>query len=70
PTSFSLEAILQAVTEHVVCGDQALAIADDITFRNCLVMMRPKTTKAELPSRETVRSHITNEFISYMEQLK
>ena len=41
-----------------------------MTFRNCLVTMRPKTSKSELPSRETVRSHITNKFIEYMEQLK
>ena len=32
--------------------------------------MQPKTSKLELPSRETVRSHITNKFIEYMEQLK
>ncbi|TBU52033.1 hypothetical protein BD310DRAFT_783173, partial [Dichomitus squalens] len=70
PTSFSVEGILEAVTRHIVCGDQALALADDVTFTNCLVTMRPKTTRAELPSRAIVRTNITNKFIEYIERLR
>ncbi|KAI1789379.1 hypothetical protein LXA43DRAFT_869346, partial [Ganoderma leucocontextum] len=68
--AFSPEAILQAIAKHVICGDQALAIADNVMFRNCLVTMHSKTKSSELPSRTTVRSHISNEFITYMENLK
>ncbi|EJF59695.1 hypothetical protein DICSQDRAFT_16397, partial [Dichomitus squalens LYAD-421 SS1] len=70
PTAFSVEGILEAVTQHVVCGDQALALADDVTFTNCLVIMRPKTMKAELLSRSTIRTNITNKFVEYMERLR
>ncbi|RDX45976.1 hypothetical protein OH76DRAFT_1301494, partial [Lentinus brumalis] len=70
PKEFSKETILKAVSEHVVCGQQALSVADNITFTNCLVAMRPATKKSELPSRSTVRSYINNSFIDYVGQLK
>ncbi|KAI0713356.1 hypothetical protein C8Q76DRAFT_581973, partial [Earliella scabrosa] len=70
PTQFSPEAILQSVTEHVVCGYQPLSIADDKTFTNCLVVMRPGTKKSELPTRAKVRTHINNSFVDYLDALK
>ncbi|KAI1795271.1 hypothetical protein LXA43DRAFT_846312, partial [Ganoderma leucocontextum] len=66
PTAFSRTAILDAVTQHVVCGDQALLVANDPTFTNCLVVMRPKTTKEELPSRAVVRMNIKNKFVQFI----
>nr|VWO96606.1 C2H2-type domain-containing protein [Ganoderma boninense] len=70
PTVFSRTAILDAVTQHVVCGDQALLVADDPTFTNCLVVMRPKTTKEELPSRAVVRTNIKNKFVQFIKELR
>ncbi|KAI0715523.1 hypothetical protein C8T65DRAFT_527398, partial [Cerioporus squamosus] len=67
---FTKDAILQAVTEHIVCGQQALAVADDITFTNCLVVMRPATKRSELPTRTTVHRKINDEFIDYLAELK
>ncbi|KAI1788228.1 hypothetical protein LXA43DRAFT_841387, partial [Ganoderma leucocontextum] len=69
-TAFSREGILDAVTRHVVCGDQALAVADNVSFRNCLVVMRPKTKKSDLPSRASVRTKISNDFVDYIATLK
>ncbi|KAI1793596.1 hypothetical protein LXA43DRAFT_872631, partial [Ganoderma leucocontextum] len=70
PTVFSRKGILEAVIRHVVCGDQALAVADDTPFPNCLVVMRPKTKKSKLASRASVRVKITNGFINYIDTLK
>ncbi|KAL6298237.1 hypothetical protein BKA93DRAFT_706527, partial [Sparassis latifolia] len=70
PSAFSREAILDAVIKHVVCGDQALLLADDATFTNCLVTMRPKTTRADLPTRGTVKTQIKNKFVDYVERLR
>ncbi|RDX42609.1 hypothetical protein OH76DRAFT_1362503, partial [Lentinus brumalis] len=67
PTTFSPDAILRHVTILIVTSDQPLAMADDIAFRNCLVTMRPKTRKGELPTRTTVRTRITNEFKMYFD---
>ncbi|KAI1782026.1 hypothetical protein LXA43DRAFT_859727, partial [Ganoderma leucocontextum] len=69
PTAFSRTAILDAVTQHVVCGDQALLVADDPTFTNCLVVMCPKTTKEDLPSRATVRTNIKNKFVRFIRSI-
>ncbi|KAM5539424.1 hypothetical protein V8D89_006876 [Ganoderma adspersum] len=41
-----------------------------VTFRNILITMRPKTVKSELPTYSTVRSHITNCFVDFMNELK
>ena len=49
---------------------QPLAVADAVTFRNVLVTMRPKTVKSDLPTYSLVRSHITNCFVDFMNQLK
>ncbi len=44
--------------------------ADTPTFTNCLVAMRPKTGKSELPTRWTVRTNIINNFVDFMTDLK
>ncbi|EIW57566.1 uncharacterized protein TRAVEDRAFT_99481, partial [Trametes versicolor FP-101664 SS1] len=70
PTAFSRVGIADAVTKHVVCGAQALLLADEPTFTNCLVVMRPKTTKEDLPSRTTVRTRIQNNFVDLLKALE
>ena len=40
---------------------QALAHTD-VMFRNCLIVMRPKTLPSELPTHTTVRTRIENKF--------
>ncbi|KZS88168.1 hypothetical protein SISNIDRAFT_402254, partial [Sistotremastrum niveocremeum HHB9708] len=62
PTEFSRAAILHAVTVHIVLNDEALLLAEKESFRNCLVIMRPKTVSKDLPSRAQVRAHIDKEF--------
>ncbi|TFK82991.1 hypothetical protein K466DRAFT_452360, partial [Polyporus arcularius HHB13444] len=69
PTAFSPDAILRHVTILIVTSDQPLVMADDVAFRNCLVIMRPKTRKSELPTRTTVRTRITNEFVTYLDRV-
>ncbi|KAI0692748.1 hypothetical protein C8T65DRAFT_546100, partial [Cerioporus squamosus] len=49
---------------------QALALADDKHFNNCLVIMRPKTKRSELPTRSTVRARINNNFIDFLDTLR
>ena len=49
---------------------QALLVADDPTFTNCLVVMRPKTTKEELPSRAVVRTNIKNKFVQFIKGIR
>ena len=39
-------------------------------FRNCLVAMRPKTTKADVPTTHDIMSHLHNEFVEWLQQLK
>ena len=50
--------------------DQALAIAEKPIFRNCLVAMRPKTTRKDLPSRHDIEVYIHNEFVDWLKTLK
>ena len=47
-----------------------LALADHAAFRNTLVSMRPKSTKADLPTPYDAKVHIHNEFTKHMEQIK
>jgi hypothetical protein len=39
-------------------------------FRNCLVAMRPKTTKADVPTTHDVMSHLYNECLGWLQELK
>lgn len=61
---------LRYASAYFVFIIQALAVADAVTFRNCLVTMRPQTTKSELPSRDAVRRKIENCFVDYLDQLR
>ncbi|KAM5541078.1 hypothetical protein V8D89_005389 [Ganoderma adspersum] len=70
PKAFSCEGILDAVTQHVVCSDQPLAVADNVSFRNCLVMMHPGMKKCELPSHASIHVKINNKFINFLTMLK
>ncbi|KAF8223755.1 hypothetical protein L208DRAFT_1071098, partial [Tricholoma matsutake] len=70
PTEFSQEGILEAVAKFVACDDQLLAIADKALFRNCLVIMRPKTVKCDLPSTHDVLVYIHNHFVEHLKLLK
>jgi hypothetical protein len=47
-----------------------LAVADKALFRNCLVAMRPKTTKDDLPSTHDVSVYLHNHFINQLKLLK
>lgn len=53
-----------------VTSGQALLVADTPTFTNCLVTMRPKTTKQDLPSRAVVRNNIKNSFVDYVDDIR
>jgi hypothetical protein len=50
--------------------DKALALAEKPVFRNCLVAMRPKTTRKDLPSRHDIEVYIHNEFVDWLKTLK
>jgi hypothetical protein len=68
-TSFTREGILEAVAKHIVCDDQSLALAEKQTFRNCLVAMRPRSTKDDLPSTHDVTVFIHNRFVALITKL-
>ncbi|KAM6504366.1 hypothetical protein JOM56_001309, partial [Amanita muscaria] len=68
-TEFTRERILDAVAKLIACDDLALMFADKNTFHNCLVVMRPKTRSAELPSINDVRGYLRNTFVNQIEQL-
>ncbi|KAM6491697.1 hypothetical protein JOM56_012859 [Amanita muscaria] len=68
--TFTKEIILRSVAQFVVCNDQALAVASNVFFRNCLVSMRPKTKRSELPSTHDVSVYIHNQCVDWLAQLK
>ena len=47
-----------------------MAVADKALFRNCLVTMRPKTTKKDLPTTHDVSVFIHNRFADQLKLLK
>lgn len=53
-----------------MASSQSLAVANKAIFRNCLVAMRPKTTKADVPTTHDVMSHLHNEFVGWLQELK
>ena len=55
---------------NLLTGIQALALADNVAFRNVLVSMRPKATTADLPSAYDVKVHLHNQFIKHIAALK
>jgi hypothetical protein len=55
------------------CADvrfKALAVADKAVFRNCLVAMRPKAGRQDIPSTHDVATYIHNEFVKWLKELK
>lgn len=67
---FTREGVLHAIAQFIACGDQALAVADNVLFRNCLVAMRPKTVRHDLASTHEVGMYIHNEFAKWLRTLK
>ncbi len=51
-------------------SDQALALAEKPSFWNCLVAMRPKTMRKDLPTRHNIEIYIHNEFMDWLKTLK
>ncbi len=49
---------------------QPLAIADDKTFHNCLVVLRPGTKTSKLPTVWKVKTRINNGFVRFLKDLK
>lgn len=49
---------------------QALAVANKKTFKNCLVVMRPKATNADLPTTHDVTVYVHNQFVNWLKELK
>lgn len=70
PETFTKDAIMRSVAQFIACNNQALAVADNLFFRNCLVTMRPKTTSSELVTVHEVCSYIHNECTDWLAQLK
>jgi hypothetical protein len=48
---------------------QSFELANKPAFRNCLVTMRPKTTKEDLPSAYDVKAFLRKEFVRHIEGL-
>ncbi|KAF8229374.1 hypothetical protein L208DRAFT_1286927, partial [Tricholoma matsutake] len=67
---FSCDGILEVVAKFVTCDDQSPAVANKASFRNCLIIMRPKTIKQDLPTTHSVSVYIHNQFIEQLKQLK
>ena len=49
---------------------QALAFAEKVRFRNCLVAMRPKLTIKDLPSIHDTTTYIQNECVKWLKDLR
>jgi hypothetical protein len=69
-SQFTREGALDAIAKFVACDDQALAVVEKPIFRNCLIAMRPKTTRNDLPSIHNLEVHIHNEFGNWLKTLK
>jgi hypothetical protein len=69
PTVFTRDGLLDAVAKFVACDDQSLAVTNKAAFRNCLVIMRPKTTVADLPTTHTVSDYIHNQFVNHLKKV-
>ncbi|KAH9012213.1 hypothetical protein EDB83DRAFT_2202540, partial [Lactarius deliciosus] len=50
-------------------GLQSLAVANKVVFRNCLVAMRPKTTKQDLPTTYDIMNHLHNKFNEWLRNM-
>ena len=50
--------------------NQSLAVADKVSFRNCLVSMRPSATKTDLPSTHNVTVYLHNAFATFLKKIQ
>ena len=50
-------------------GKQSFEIANKPSFRNCLVMMRPGSTKEDLPSAHNIKVYLHKAFTAHVEEL-
>ena len=69
-SQFTCEGALDAIAKFVACDDQALAVVEKPIFRNCLIAMRQKTTRNDLPSIHNLEVHIHNGFRNWLRTLK
>ena len=49
---------------------KAFALVSKAVFRNCLVVMRPKTRTKEFLGPYDIETHLQNEYIKFMDQIK
>ncbi|KAF8465456.1 hypothetical protein DFH94DRAFT_639749, partial [Russula ochroleuca] len=67
---FMRQMVLHTVAQFVACDNQAFSVANNKLFRNCLVLMRPKTRSSDVLSSHDVGVYIHNECIKWLKQLK
>ncbi|KAF8237002.1 hypothetical protein L208DRAFT_1250077, partial [Tricholoma matsutake] len=70
PLVFTQDNVLHSVTQFVAVDDQSLSVAAKTTFCNCLVAMHLKSNSQDLPTTHDVASHLHNEFVKWLAQLK
>ncbi|KAG6904864.1 hypothetical protein DXG01_006651, partial [Tephrocybe rancida] len=70
PAEFTRLGVLESVAKHTAINNQALMLADKISFKNCLTSMRPKLKSADLPSAHDIRVYIHNAFVDTLNKLK
>lgn len=49
---------------------KSLAVANNAAFRNCLISMRPKAVRQDIPSTHQVTTYIHNEFVKWLTEMK
>ncbi|KAF8224226.1 hypothetical protein L208DRAFT_1076244, partial [Tricholoma matsutake] len=69
PMVFTRDGLLDAVAKFMACDDQSLAVTNKAAFRNCLIIMRPKMTVANLPTTHMVLDYIHNQFVNHLKKL-
>ena len=70
PEVFTKDTIMRSIMQFVACDNQALDIANNVYFWNCLVTMRPKTMSSELALAHKIGTYIHSECIDRLTQLK
>ena len=61
---------MQGDNAHLERVGQALAVAENPIFCNCLVAMRPKASRKDIPSSHDVGVYIHNEFVRWLKTLE
>ena len=70
PEVFTKDTIMRSIVQFIACNNQALAIANNVYFQNCLVTMRPKMISSKLALADKIGTYIHNECIDWLMQLK